>query len=295
MGSMAKSVSLTYQDKIMLHLLRYVGMEERYQVVKEVTQEEIAKCVLIQRKHLPRTLKGMMDKELITEKQAHVKGVKQIRRVYFLTWKGEVLAKKLKDDLYQTRITYKKGKQTLKSNVGEIVNILGLSHTLVEIIDAIDENGMLDLESLDKRKEEKRDSVDIATYEKKMEIYRQTLENAWSDGKITLNERIILDHLRKELGIPLKDSERLEAETVKKVPLISEERLNIYRTALGVALRNLEISEDEANILEALRADMNITMIEHDELMKDILKDTKLIKDTPPTIKTERVRTDRKK
>jgi DNA-binding MarR family transcriptional regulator len=118
MGSMAKSISLTYQDKIILHLLRYVGMEERYQVVKEVTQEEIAKCVLIQRKHLPRTLKCMMDKEFITEKQAHVKGVKQIRRVYFLTWKGEVLAKKLKDYLYQTRITYKKGRQTLKTSVG---------------------------------------------------------------------------------------------------------------------------------------------------------------------------------
>jgi DNA-binding HxlR family transcriptional regulator len=285
---MAKTVTLTYQDKILLHLLRYVGMEERYQVVKEVTQEEIAKCVMIQRKHLPRTLKGMADKELIIEKQAHVKGVKQIRRVYFLTWKGEVLANKLREDLYATKVTYKRGKQSLKSSVAEVVNLLGINHTLVEIIEAIDDNGNLDLEAMDTHKEESREPVDIATYEKKLEIYRESLENAWIDGKITINERIILDYLRKELGIPLKDSVSIEAEAIKKVPLIAEERMNIYRTAMAVALRNLEISEDEANMLEALRENMRITMIEHDDLMKDLLKDTKLIKDTPPSGKAEK-------
>lgn len=287
---MTKTVTLTYQDKILLHLLRYVGMEERYQVVKEVTQEEIAKCVNIQRKHLPRTLKGMMDKELLIEKQAHVKGVKQIRRVYFLTWKGEVLANKLREDLYATKVTYKRGKQTLKSSVGEIVNLLGINHTLVEIIEAIDENGNLDLEGLDKRKEESCEPVDISSYEKKLEIYKESLENAWIDGKITINERIILDHLRKELGIPMKDSQAAEAEAIKKVPLIAEERMSIYKTALAVALRNLEISEDEANMLEALRENMHITMIEHEDLMKELLKDTKLIKDTPPSGKPEKER-----
>lgn len=285
---MSKTVTLTYQDKILLHLLRYVGMEERYQVVKEVTQEQIAKCVMIQRKHLPRTLKGMADKELIIEKQAHVKGVKQIRRVYFLTWKGEVLANKLREDLYATKVTYKRGKQSLKSSVAEIVNLLGINHTLVEIIEAIDDNGNLDLEAMDKHKEESREPVDIATYEKKLEIYRESLENAWIDGKITINERIILDYLRKELGIPLKDSVSIEAEAIKKVPLIAEERMSIYRTALAVALRNLEISEDEANMLEALRENMRITMIEHDDLMKELLKDTKLIKDTPPSGKSKK-------
>jgi len=288
MSPMSKTVTLTYQDKILLHLLRYVGMEERYQVVKEVTQEEIAKCVMIQRKHLPRTLKGMVDKELIIEKQAHVKGVKQIRRVYFLTWKGEVLANKLREDLYATKVTYKRGKQALKSSVAEVVNLLGINHTLVEIIEAIDDNGNLDLEAMDRVKEESREPVDIATYEKKLDIYRESLENAWIDGKITINERIILDHLRKELGIPLKDSESIEAEAIKKVPLIAEERMSIYRTALAVALRNLEISEDEANMLEALRENMHITMIEHDDLMKELLKDTKLIKDTPPSGKSKK-------
>jgi len=282
---MPRPVTLTYQDKILLHLQRYVGMEERYQVVKDVTQEEIAKCVNIQRKHLPRTLKGMQEKELLTERQAHVKGVKQIRRVYFLTWKGEVLANKLKDDLYQVKITYKKGRQTIKSSVGEVVNLLGISHTLVEILDAVDEKGVLDLDNLERRREEHCGPVNLATYEKKLEIYRETLEKAWIDGKITLNERIILDHLRQELGIPAREHERIEAETVKKIPLISEERYNIYKTALAVAMRNLEISEDEANMLEALRENLNITMLEHDEITKELLKDTKLVKDTPPSSK----------
>jgi hypothetical protein len=288
MVSMAKPVALTYQDKILLHLLRYAGMEERYQVVKEVTQEEIAKCVRIQRKHLPRTLKGMMDKELLTEKQAHVKGVKQIRRVYFLTWKGEVLANKLKEDLYSIKINYKKGKQTLKSSVGEVVNLLGISHSIVDIIDSIDDKGTLDLEALDGKRDDVCKSVDIGTYEQKLAIYKEALENAWIDGKITLNERIILDHLREELGIPLKDHNRLEAETITKVPLIAEERHYIYKTTLTVALRNLEISEDEANILESLRANLNITMFEHDELMKELLRDTKLIKDAGPSEKVKR-------
>jgi len=114
------------------------------------------------------------------------------------------------------------------------------------------------------------------------------LEKAWIDGKITLNERIILDHLRHEFGIPLKDHDRLEAETIKHLPLISEERLDIYKTTLAVAMRNLEISEDEANMLESLRENLNITMLEHDELMKELLRDTKLIKDTPPSAKAEK-------
>lgn len=275
---MVKPFSLTYKDKILLHLLRFVGMEERYQVVRDVTQEAIATCIDIQRKHLPRTLKGMKDKGFLVERRAHVKGVKQIRRVYFLTWKGEVLANKLKDELYDLKLKYKKGKQTVNSTVSEIVNLLGISYSLLEILGAVDRNGVLDLERI-KTKRKSRKTPSITSYEKKLHIYQQTLEKAWIDGKITLNERIILDHLRQELGIPLKDHDRLEAETVRKIPLIHQERLDVYRIALSVAMRNLEISKDEQLMLEALRENLKIQMIEHEELKKEILRDTNLIKD----------------
>jgi hypothetical protein len=276
---MAKPFTLTYQDKILLHLLRFVGMEERYQVVREVTQEDIATCVGIQRKHLPRTLKNMKGKGLLVERRAHVKGVKQIRRVYFLTWKGEVLANKLKEDLSSVKIVYKKGRQKVNSTVGEVVNLLGISYSLLEILEAIEDDGVLDLTEIKKQKKGKSKGTTISTYEKKISIYRETLEKAWIDGKITLNERIILDHLRQELGIPLKDHDRLEAETVSKIPLIHQERLDIYKIALAVSLRNLEISKEEQMMLEALRENMKISVIEHEELKKEILRDTKLIKD----------------
>jgi len=275
---MAKPFTLTYQDKILLHLLRFAGMEERYQVVREVTQEDISSCVGIHRKHLPRTLKYMKEKGLLVERRAHVKGVKQIRRVYFLTWKGEVLANKLKENLSSVKITYKKGKQRVNTTVGEVVDLLGISYNLLEILEATEDDGVLDLSEI-KKKKGKTKSTTIGTYEKKINIYRKTLEKAWIDGKITLNERVILDHLRQELGIPLKDHDRLEAETVSKIPLIYQERLDIYKIALAVALRNLEISKEEQMMLEALRENLKISVMEHEELMKDILRDTTLIKD----------------
>jgi hypothetical protein len=277
---MSKTIQLTYEDKILLYLLKFVGMEERYQVSKDVCQEAIAQTIDIQRKHLPRTLRKMIKKEEIVEKRAHVIGVKQIRRVYFLTWKGEVLAQKLKEELENTDIKFKRNGKEIATTLGEVENILGIRYSFLEIVCCVNNKGVLSLKNLikerDKRtKRQEKPSKELI--EKKLEIYRKALEKAWIDGQITLNERIILDNLRDELGIESHEHEKLERETISKIPLIHQERLDIYKFTLAVALRNLEISEDEKSMLEALREKLQITLLEHEEMKREILRDPELI------------------
>ena len=45
-----------------------------------------------------------------------------------------------------------------------------------------------------------------------LEIYREQLQLAWEDGKITEKERMMLKDLRLSLGISDKEHERLEKE-----------------------------------------------------------------------------------
>ncbi len=64
----------------------------------ELSQEGISTATGIPRKHIPRNLKAMLDKGLLTESQANVKGAAQRRKVYLLTREGEELSRAIRQE-----------------------------------------------------------------------------------------------------------------------------------------------------------------------------------------------------
>ena len=86
---MVKKVSLTVEEKILLHLLEYLKFrDQNWDVPFDVTQEGIASSVGIARCNVSRAMKKILEKELIEERVAHVKDSERRRKVYFLTHQG---------------------------------------------------------------------------------------------------------------------------------------------------------------------------------------------------------------
>ncbi|MEM3395752.1 MAG: tetratricopeptide repeat protein [Thermoplasmata archaeon] len=92
-------IKLTAAEKVLLHLYEYTKYVDHFEVPFAVTQDGIAEAVGILRSHVPRTLKGLLDKGYIEEKLAHVIGSERRRKVYFLTTPGIAHAKKIRDDV----------------------------------------------------------------------------------------------------------------------------------------------------------------------------------------------------
>ncbi len=275
-------VALNYQERTLLHLLRFAGMEELYQVDPGVTQGEIAKAVGIQRKHLPRALSKLVKEDLIIERRAHVSGVRQIRRVYFLTWKGQVRATTIRDALRARKVSITQGSESHEVTIQEVQDMVGIRYSLLELYDSITADGAVDLLAMTSQhaghpadRASRRPSPAATQEEAKnpLDIYRVALDAAWLDGRLTLNEHIILNHLRRTLGVSEEDHQRIEAETLARMPLIQEERLDVYRVALAAALQDYRISTDQQLIIETLRERLRISVEEHEALVEEIVRE----------------------
>jgi len=286
-------VALNYQERTLLHLLRFVGMEELYQVDSGVTQGAIADAIGIQRKHLPRALSKLVKEELILERRAHVSGVRQIRRVYFLTWKGHVKATAIRDMLRIRKVRLSQGAEVRDVTLQEAQDLVGIRYSLLEIYDSITPDGSLDLLAMTRqhagnptvrsdRRPHPAATLDEATHP--LDIYRDALDAAWIDGRLTLNEHIILSHLRKSLGIPEEEHRRIEQETLARLPLIQEERLDVYRVTLVAALQGYRISADQQLIVETLRERLRISVEEHEALVEEIVRERSSGKSSPTSI-----------
>jgi hypothetical protein len=46
------------------------------------------------------------------------------------------------------------------------------------------------------------------------DLYEQRLRSAWRDGALTRDERVLLDHLRERLHIPVEDAAAMERQVL---------------------------------------------------------------------------------
>ena len=104
-------LTLTVEQRVLLHLWDTPLGDNPWEGRPELTQAGVSDAVGIARKHLPRTLKKLREKECIQEETRHVAGAKQRCRVYALSTKGRKAASELVDDI-QTRVVKADGEQT---------------------------------------------------------------------------------------------------------------------------------------------------------------------------------------
>ena len=81
---MRKNISLTVDERVILHLMDYIPNEEDFEAPPGCTQAGIAKGVGIERKHVPRAVKKLLGDDILETRVSHVKGGKQRKKVYFL-------------------------------------------------------------------------------------------------------------------------------------------------------------------------------------------------------------------
>jgi tellurite resistance protein len=259
---------LTSKDRILLYLSDYQNMEGRYELPPDVIQQAIAFGTGIQRKHLSQYLKDLMTEDVISERKAHVQGMKQRMNGYYLTTCGHSRAVTLRNRISAVVVPVRMAGDMRKMRVSEINDLTSVHITLSDIVrEAIQGEG-LDMSRLETVEVRKRAALEEK--EQGTEIYRRVLQTAWRDGRVTATERFLVEELRKHLEISDEQHHMLEAEIIKKLAQDHMEFRRIYRAALEVALADKVITGPEAQILEGLRQAMRISREEHDELVAEV-------------------------
>ena len=97
---------LTGRERILLHLFEKthaISMSTRVMPFS-LTQEGISKATGIARKHIPRNLRALVEKELVVEDRAHIQGTAQRRRVYQLTKQGKEEALAISEKVFEAPV-----------------------------------------------------------------------------------------------------------------------------------------------------------------------------------------------
>jgi DNA-binding MarR family transcriptional regulator len=234
----------TIEDRILLHLLDFVKWRNEVEVPSNITQQGISRGVGIKKKHVPRSLKAMIEKDLISERTTHVKGKTQRMKTYFLTVKGEEKARRLRNHVKDIKIRVSDGSTDIKKMA---IKDLGDLH--------ISSEGIFNIEKVKEIREEEKKGVK----RNDLEIYKQALAQVWKDGRMTSDERDILHILRDCLNVSEKEHLALEEEILEGVERSSDKHaIEVYKVALEQALEDGEITKDERAILEKIRKRFNI-------------------------------------
>lgn len=260
--------SLTLQEKTLLHLLSFKGLEDAFELPQDVTQKGIAAKIKAQRKHMPRILKKIMEGDLVSERRGRVSGSSQTMKVYLLTWSGISKANKIKEFVENSQIKVRnKDGALIDTKIREVNNIVDGKFSLLDIINNISEDGIFEgiTESIE-------DVEELKAMPPKHEIYWHTLLQVWKDGRASVDEEDILKELRKILGISEKEHIKMQERIIRYASPVRKKLLDIYSAAYEAALKDDLITDDERALLEALRQKLGLKEDEQKEIERKVNK-----------------------
>jgi hypothetical protein len=255
MNTPIESIRFTVEERILLHLLDFTRYRNKIEAPLAITQEGISQCIRVERKHIPRSLKAMHEKNLIEERKIHVTNKPQRMKTYHLTLHGEGKASELKEGIMDLIIKIRDEKGHIKEKtISDVEKLIKGLYTLAEVLSCVQSESVFNLHQVQKSEE-----VKDQTALNKIKIYQKALIQAWKDGKMTSDERDILRNLRLSLGISEKKHVKLEEEILKNAAIKTNTKaLEVYKIALKQALADNKISKDERAILEKIKKHFNI-------------------------------------
>jgi tellurite resistance protein len=242
--------TLTVEQRVMLHLYDHPLSESAWEGDPRLTQAGISETVGIARKHLPRTLRRLLDRDIVTQDTRHVPGVKQRCRVYNLTRLGKQQARELNATIAEKRIE-KDGESVL------VRSLLSHEQSMLSVLAHVDESGNWDAElpnRIEAHKEDERKKR--ATAEGLIDgehLFSCILRRAWKDGRISEDEAGMLQDVILYLGLEPERVEALE-EKVREERDVKKRsgRTDIYESMLEVAWQDGSLSTEEQKMLDAL-------------------------------------------
>ncbi|HJL60087.1 MAG TPA: ATP-binding protein, partial [Candidatus Thalassarchaeaceae archaeon] len=137
------------QERILLHLRDYGDYSDKVEVPFALSQMGIANAVAIARSNVPRAIAGLKDQGLLIERQTHVTGVTRKRKAYFLTDSGMIVSDETWERLssHPVRLIGQEG-TTVHTTLSKAIESTPFTIRAVDIIRYMDDNGLVDLRSL---------------------------------------------------------------------------------------------------------------------------------------------------
>jgi DNA-binding MarR family transcriptional regulator len=239
----------------------FIPNEEDFEAPEGATQAGIARGVGIERKHVPRAVKKLISDEIVETRVSHVKGGKQRKKVYFLTFEGKALARRIWENLSKKRIVLRdENGHDSDTTFSELCFTYQVNKTPVQILLEIEDGNVYNPHKtshketyLDKRGKKRTKPSDAK------DIYVKALKVAWEDSILTKDEAALLKGLRDSLGISEQEHMDLQEELIgteqKKKDL---NKSDIFKKVLEVAMRDGTITDDEQDILDELERVLGI-------------------------------------
>ena len=255
--------TMTTEERTLLHLFDNPLPEGQWEAPFAVTQAGISAAVHVQRKHVPRTLKRLENRDELISGQRHVPGAKQRRRVYGLTASGRARAGELRDRILN-ELVFKNGEKIVLGTLRK-----GGQMTL-DLLSYLDE-GLVFHESRvisPVSNPEGTASLDAQAGES---LVKRMFARAWEDGKITKDEQQLITEVVTFLGMHPERVGRLsdDARRAQNAPPPED----VYRDMLRQALVDGEIVEDEISLLTTMRDAFQIDMGTHERLLDEARAD----------------------
>ena len=247
---MPNGLALHTEDRILLYLSSYGGLDDVYEAESDITQKEIAINVKVQRKHISRYLKKLIEEGLVDEKTCHVKGAKQRMRCYALAGPGIIKAKDIKKYVGSQRIKVRINGDAKEMLVSEIDGATSVHLTLSDIVaEALDGDEILEMKNLESIEENRRRMMDEKTH--RAEIYRNALAVAWRSGVLTSSEKHLIDALKDHLSVTDEEHNSMEAKIINDIPPMKNVHVDLYDEILGIVAGQPTSREEQ--ILQLLR------------------------------------------
>ncbi len=260
---------LTVEERVLVHLSDNRIEEGSWEAAVSNTQAGISSAVHIQRKHLPRTLKKMIDSADVIQEMRHVEGSKQRRRVYALSESGIARCAEIRNRILSMKI----------SKDGEEVSLSELksNEPLLIVISHIDSARKWNKAPLLVPISEAKGEVGIEGQVSES-LVKAVFERAWRDGSLSEAERGIVEEIVDFLGMSPERVTRIEQDALNN---LSEskgpDRERIYRDLLEQALEDGEIIEEEKVMLETLRRTLDIGLEAHGRLVAQVIAHAELL------------------
>jgi hypothetical protein len=209
-----------------------------------------------------------MGEGLVTERKAHIKGMKQRMNGYYLTTSGYSKSGAIRDQIKSVVVSIRVNGNVVDKKVCEIDDMTPARVTFCDIVREAIQHGRLDLEELNNVDARKRELLEVE--DQASQAYKRVLQTVWRDGVVTATERFLVEELRKHLKISDDQHRALEEIILKKLAQTHMEFLRIYRSVLEVALADGAFAGPEVEILESLRKTFRISHQEHDEMLREV-------------------------
>jgi hypothetical protein len=138
----------TANERILIHLLDYVGEKDEVEHPKEITQAGIAHILGTVRSHVSLALSALKNKGFVTERLGRVENEMRRRKVYFLSQKGYNHANELKHRFLMKHIRVPNEGGGEEVRIDDLDDYLGEQYFLVDVLSCVNSGGELNLLAL---------------------------------------------------------------------------------------------------------------------------------------------------